>query len=76
LKETGIAEMKHAEKLAERILFLNGEPTSKPDGLAKKKQEITEMLKTDIGLETEAIKMYNEAPSLCGREDRIGCLKL
>jgi len=68
LKETGIAEMKHAEKLAERILFLKGEPTSKPDGLTKKGQEITEMLKTDIGLETEAIKMYNEAALACAAE--------
>ena len=68
LKETGIAEMKHAEKLAERILFLKGEPTSKPDGLAKKGQEITEMLRTDIGLESEAIKMYNEAALACSAE--------
>ena len=68
LKETGIAEMKHAEKLAERILFLNGEPTSKPDGSIKKGQQITEMLNTDIGLETEAIKMYNEAALACAAE--------
>ena len=68
LKETGIAEMKHAEKLAERILFLKGEPTSKPDGLAKKGQEIPDMLKTDIGLEAEAIKTYNEAAGICAAE--------
>jgi bacterioferritin len=68
LKETGIAEMKHAEKLADRILFLKGEPTTKPDSGAKKGQEITEMLKTDIGLESEAIKMYNEAALTCAAE--------
>jgi len=68
LKEIGIQEMKHAEQLAERILFLNGEPTSKPDAVAKKGQEIAEMLKTDIGLETEAIKMYNEAAITCAAE--------
>jgi bacterioferritin len=68
LKETGIAEMKHAEKLADRILFLKGEPTTKPDGVAKKGQEIPEMLKTDIGLESEAIKMYNEAALTCAAE--------
>ena len=68
IKEIAIAEMKHAEKLAERILFLNGEPTSKPDGVAKKGQEITEMLKTDIALESEAIKMYNEAAVVCAAE--------
>jgi bacterioferritin len=69
LKETGIAEMKHAEKLAERILFLKGEPTSKPDGFAKKGQEITEMLKTDIGLEAVAVKMYNEAAITCAADN-------
>ena len=31
VKEVAIVEMKHAEKLAERILFLGGVPTSKPD---------------------------------------------
>jgi bacterioferritin len=68
LKETAIAEMKHAEKLAERILFLNGEPTTKPAGKAVKGQEIPEMLKTNIGLESEAIQMYNEAAVVCAAE--------
>jgi len=67
-KEIGIQEMKHAEKLAERILFLKGEPTSKPDGIAKKGQEIIEMLKTNMALEAEAIKMYNDASVVCAAE--------
>ena len=68
LKEIGIQEMKHAEALAERILFLKGEPTSKPDGLAKKGQSMADMLKTDMALEAAAIKMYNEAALLCAAE--------
>src|SRR5512139_4119945 len=68
LNEIGIQETKHAEQLAERILFLNGEPTAKPDGVAKKGQEIPQMLKTDIGLETQAIRMYNEAALVCAAE--------
>ena len=68
LKETAIAEMKHAEKLADRILFLNGEPTTKPGGKAVKGQEIPEMLKTNIGLESEAVQMYNEAAVVCSAE--------
>jgi bacterioferritin len=67
-KEIGIQEMKHAEKLAERILFLNGEPTSKPDALTKKGQKIQEMLTTNIGLESTAIKMYNDASLVCAAE--------
>jgi len=68
LKEIAIQEMKHAEKLAERILYLKGEPTSKPDGVAKKGQKIQEMLTTDIGLEAQAIKMYNDASVVCAAE--------
>jgi bacterioferritin len=67
-KEIAITEMKHAEKLAERILFLNGEPTSKPDAVAKKGQSIEEMLKTNMALEDQAIKMYNEASTICASE--------
>ena len=67
-KEIAIAEMKHAEKLAERILFLKGEPTSKPDGLSKKGQKIAEMLNTNMVLEAAAMKMYNEASLVCAAE--------
>jgi bacterioferritin len=68
LKEIGIQEMKHAEALAERILFLKGTPTSKPDEVAKKGQKIEEILVTDIGLEAQAVKMYNEAALVCAQE--------
>src|SRR4030067_1949735 len=57
IKEIAIIEMKHAAKLAERILFLKGEPTSKPDGVAKKGQKIQDMFATDMVLEAKAIKM-------------------
>jgi len=68
MKEIAIQEMKHAEALAERILFLKGEPTSKADAVAKKGQSIAEMLKTDIALESAAIKMYNDAAVVCAQE--------
>jgi len=67
-KEIAIAEMKHAEKLAERILFLKGEPTSKPDSIPKKGQKIAEMLTTNMALEAAAMKMYNEAAGVCAAE--------
>ncbi|MBN1917473.1 MAG: bacterioferritin [Verrucomicrobia bacterium] len=68
LKKTGIEEMKHAEKLAERILFLGGTPTTEPDGKSKKGQEIAKLLETDIALETGAVKMYNESANACAAE--------
>lgn len=48
--------MKHAEKLAEKILFLKGEPTSKLDANPKKGQEIPEILATDMALKAQAVK--------------------
>jgi bacterioferritin len=68
IKDIAIAEMKHAEKLAERILFLKGEPTSKPAAASKKRQKILEMLVADMALEAQAVKMYNEAAVLCTSE--------
>ena len=68
IKEIAIVKMKHAEKLAERILFLKGEPTSKPDTTPQKGQEILEMLATNIVLESKAVKMYNEAAVICASE--------
>jgi bacterioferritin len=67
-KEVAITEMKHAEKLADRILFLKGEPTSKPDALAKKGEQIPQMLTTNMALEAGAMKMYNEAAMVCAAE--------
>ena len=68
IKEIAIVEMKHAEKLAERILFLKGEPILETDATSKKGQEIPEMLATDIFLERRAVKMYSEAAVICGFE--------
>ena len=68
IKEVAIVEMKHAEKLAERILFLKGEPTSKANVTPQKGQEIPKMLATDMALEAQAVKMYNEAALICSAE--------
>lgn len=68
IKEIAIKEMKHAEELAERILFLDGEPTSKPAALPKKGEEMSVLMRTDIGLEKEAIEIYNNASSVCAAE--------
>jgi bacterioferritin len=69
MKEIAIQEMKHAEALAERILFLKGTPIYKPDAEVKKGQEIADMLCTDMGLERNAMKMYNEAALICAAEN-------
>ena len=65
LKTTAIVEMKHAEALADRILFLGGTPTSKPAGDVKRGQKIADMIATDMALEEDAVKLYNEAAVVC-----------
>lgn len=68
IKVTAIVEMKHAERLAERILFLGGVPTSKPDAEAKKGQDVAGMIATDAALEEQAVELYNTASALCAAE--------
>jgi bacterioferritin len=65
LKTTAIVEMKHAEALAERILFLGGTPTSKPMPEVKRGQKIADMIATDMALEEDAVRLYNEAAVVC-----------
>jgi len=72
IKQFAIVEMKHAEAFGERIVFLGGTPTSKPDAEIKKNQTIPEMIATDVALEDQAIKMYNAAAAVCAEAgDRV-----
>jgi len=67
MKTIAIQEMDHAEQLAERILYLEGTPTSEPDGKITHGQDIPEMLKHDIGLEKGAVDMYNDSAMACAQ---------
>lgn len=71
LKKQSIDEMKHAETLIERILFLDGSPTMKPLEMSVGKN-IKEMLESDLGLELGAVKDYNAAIQLCVAEKDNG----
>jgi bacterioferritin len=59
LKETAVAEMKHAEKIAERIFYFDITPTTKPDPI-KIVSSLKEMLEADAQAEEEAIVLYKE----------------
>jgi len=60
IKMQSTAEMKHAETLMERILFLDGSPTMKPLELTVGKN-VKDMLQSDLDLELGAVKDYNAA---------------
>ena len=61
IKKQSIDEMKHAEQLIERILFLDATPNlTEPMRLSVGKTVKTQ-LESDLELETTAVQMYNRA---------------
>jgi bacterioferritin len=58
-EEVAIAEMKHAEKIAERIFYFDITPTTKPDPI-KVGGTLKEMLEHDAKAEEEAIDLYKK----------------
>ncbi|MEO6091674.1 MAG: bacterioferritin [Novosphingobium sp.] len=56
-----IDEMKHADLLAERILFLDGLPNFQALGRLRIGESVEEALKSDLALELEALPLLKEA---------------
>ena len=67
-KEFAIVEMKHAEEIAERLAYLGGVPTTKPEPIFVG-NDLKEMLETDKKDEEGAIKLYKEIIKVAMRED-------
>jgi bacterioferritin len=66
-RKTAIAEMKHAEKLARRLDYLDGVSTIKPDPI-NVGGSLIEMLKQDEQDEEEAIALYKQAIQEAAKE--------
>ncbi len=60
-REESIDEMKHADELAERILFLNALPNFQAIHKLKVGENVQEILKADLALEMEAIPLLRDA---------------
>src|SRR5659263_227674 len=58
-KSTAKDEMDHAEKLAERIVYLGGTPTKKPEPIIEG-GDLKKMIQDDLAKENAAIKQYKE----------------
>jgi len=61
IKKQSIDEMKHAEKLIERILFLDGIPVVSDAPAVKIGSTVKAQLENDLALELGAVPMYNAA---------------
>ncbi len=66
-RQIALAEMKHAERLAERLDYLDGVPTVTPDPIFVG-GSLLEMLKQDEHDEEEAILLYKQAIQAAAKE--------
>lgn len=64
-RHESIDEMKHADMLSERILFLDGLPNFQLLGRLKIGETVEEILKADLELEYEALPVLKDAIEHC-----------
>ena len=60
-----IGEMKHAEELIERVLFLDGVPNVQRLGKINIGENVAEMVKVDYALEMDALPRLNKGIETC-----------
>ena len=65
--EESMGEMKHAEKLIDRILFLDGVPEIARYDVIRVGTDVKEQFENDLVLEMGGVKQYNAAIELCTR---------
>jgi bacterioferritin len=71
IKKQSIGEMRHAESLLERILFLDGVPTMEPLKLAIG-SNVRDMIEADLKLEVGAVAQYNAAVQIATEQKDNG----
>ena len=64
-REESIEEMKHADDVIERILFLDGVPNMQRLSPVRVGEKPVEQHRVDLELELEAVQRINEAIALC-----------
>ncbi len=65
--EESLGEMKHAEKLIDRILFLEGVPEIARYDVIRVGTDVKEQFENDLRLEMSGVKHYNQAIEVCTR---------
>ena len=75
LKLIAINEMTHAEMIADRLNYLGGVPTTKPDEI-NVGDTLKEMIQNNTKAEEEAIALYKQIIKKCRDEDDVVTRKL
>lgn len=75
-KKQSIDEMKHAEELIERILFLEGAPSMNQSQKLNVGKTVPDMVKNDLRLEVAAVAMYNRLINLAIKKNDQGTAEM
>ena len=65
MREESIEEMEHADKLIDRIIFLEGHPNLQTLDALRIGENVRETLTCDLDAEVEAVALYNDARKYC-----------
>lgn len=65
LREESIGEMRHADRLIERVLYLEGVPNVQRLGKVSVGQTVPEQLRLDLEVERVAVTALNAGVELC-----------
>lgn len=63
--DESMGEMKHADKIIDRVLFLEGTPEIARYDVIRVGTDVKEQFENDLALETSGVKAYNELVNLC-----------
>src|SRR5215470_17564862 len=74
--EESIGEMKHAEKIIDRVLFLDGTPEIVRYDVIRVGTNVKEQFENDLKLEMGGVKAYNDLVELCIKLKDNGTHKL
>jgi bacterioferritin len=70
--EESMGEMKHAEKLIDRILFLEGVPEIARYDVIKVGTDVKEQFENDLALEMKGVTHYRQAINVCNQANDHG----
>jgi bacterioferritin len=76
IKKESIDEMKHAEDLIERILFLDGKPNMSSTLPLNIGKTVPEIIQNDTKLEVGAVAMYNRLINVASEANDQGTVEL